>query len=102
MQTYQQADNILLHIECMRIFAALAFIRGDHEKHAVLAGVASKLRAQVAMSFFDHPFMARIREEQIAGSRKALSEEAFNKAWMAGQTLTLDQVKEYAMNLLRV
>ncbi|MFN8413250.1 MAG: NB-ARC domain-containing protein [Anaerolineales bacterium] len=100
LQTYQQVDNMLLNIECLRVFAAVAFIRGDYEKHVVLASIVSKLRAQVAMSFFDYPFMTRIREEQNIASRKALSEEVFNRAWMVGQTLTLDHAKEYAMDLL--
>ena len=73
---------------------------GSHAAHTTLTSVATKLHERVAIAFFDHPFMIRLRAEQAAKSREALGEEAFNSAWEEGQKMTIERAKEYALELM--
>lgn len=96
---YRQDNNLLLNIEYVRAFATLAFMDGFHEIHISLTSVAFKLHERVSLAFFDHPFMIRLRAEQVAKSREILGEETFNSVWEEGQKMSLERAKEYAIEL---
>jgi hypothetical protein len=96
---YEQDNNILLSIEYFRVFAALAFMGGNHEMNIKLTSFATKLHERVVLAHFDHPFMTRYREKQLSKSRKVLGENAFNTVWEEGQKMTLNEAKGYALDL---
>jgi len=97
---YRQENNILIYIEYLRVFASLGFICGDHYKNVALTSFVKKLREKVVLSYFDYPFMIRYREEQLAKSRTALGEEAFNKASEEGQAMETEEAIHCALDVL--
>ncbi|HNB41852.1 MAG TPA: AAA family ATPase, partial [Anaerolineales bacterium] len=101
IRLYQLDNNFLLNIEYFRAFAALAFVDGDHASHITLTSFGMKLRERAVAAFFDHPFMIRLRGEQVAKSREILGEEAFNRAWEEGQKITMEQTKGWVAALMR-
>lgn len=102
IRIYQMENNLLLNIEYFRAFAAWAFMGGNHVSHIILTSFGMKLRERAVAAFFDHPFMIRLRGEQISESREKLGEEAFNKAWEEGQKVTLEGAKEFTLDLTKL
>ena len=99
---YGQVDNTLLSIEYFRGFAALAFISNDHEMNIKLTSIATRLHERVSIAFLSHPFMLRLRAEQLAKSREIVGEAAFNRAWEEGKNMTLETAKEYSLELMNL
>ena len=44
------------------------------------------------------PFEREIQEREMTAAREALGEEAFAAAWARGQTMTIEQATEYALD----
>ncbi len=83
------------YCECLQSFGALALARGNAERAARLFAARAKLRQTVYDEEF-YPFRVREREQQIADARAQLGEDAFNKAWAAGQAMTGEEMLNYA------
>jgi predicted ATPase len=70
------------------VAAQLAGARGDQRRQVVLLGASEYLRVSVGAGQL--PFVAVWVDAAIANSCTVLEEEAFNRAWRAGQALPLD------------
>jgi hypothetical protein len=60
-----------------------------------MAAAAETLRATIQMTL--EAMMRRMYDETVASARAALGEEAFASAWTEGQTMTLEEAMELAM-----
>jgi len=98
INTFRHENNILLSIELLRALASWKFIAGDLTKCVTLMRVARVLRGNVVAAYFDYPFMARHREEQLAQCREILGEEAFDQAWKMGSAMTVEAAIQYALD----
>jgi predicted ATPase len=70
------------------VAAQLAGARGNQQRQVVLLGASEYLRVSVGAGQL--PFVAVWVDAAITSSCTVLSEEAFNRAWRAGQALPLD------------
>jgi hypothetical protein len=71
---------------CLAAFARLAFVEGDPQRAALLAGAADGLRRRVGLSAW--PLLRRDEAELVAQVRHALSAEQFDQPYAAGSRLS--------------
>jgi hypothetical protein len=70
---------------CMAAFALLAFVEGDPERAALLAGAADGLRRRAALGVW--PLLRREEAALVAQVRQALGAERFDQVFAAGSRL---------------
>ncbi len=71
---------------CLTAFARLAFVEGDPQRAAVLAGAAEGLRRRVGLQPW--PLMRRVEAELVAQVRQALGADRFDQPYAAGSRLS--------------
>ena len=71
---------------CLAAFARLAFVEGDPERAALLAGAADGLRRRVGLRAW--PLLRREEAELVAQVRQALGADRFDQAYAAGSRLS--------------
>ena len=71
---------------CLTAFARLAFVEGDPQRAALLAGAAEGLRRRVGLQPW--PLMRRVEAELVAQVRQALGADRFGESYAAGSRLT--------------
>ena len=71
---------------CLAAFARLAFMEGDPEQAALLAGAAEGLRLPVGLQAW--PLLRRGEAELVAQVREALGADRFDQAYAAGSRLS--------------
>jgi hypothetical protein len=76
--------------------AGVAAGLGQPERSIRLAGASAAHRERIGVSL-PPVFKARF-ERMIASARQALAESAQTRVWEEGQTMTLEQATEYALN----
>ena len=74
---------------CLAAFARLAFVAGDPERAALLAGAAQGLRRRVGLRTW--PMLRRGEAELVAQARQALGTDRFDQAFAAGARLNQQQ-----------
>ena len=80
------------------VAAQSAGVRDDQRTQAALLGASEHLRTSVGAGQF--PFMAVWLDDAATTGRAAIGEEAFRRAWEAGQALPLDAALAEAMRQL--
>jgi non-specific serine/threonine protein kinase len=70
--------------------AAVAVAQGWAEEAARLAGASAAARAAIQSDDFNKPQVTREGASAVTEARQALGETAFEQAWAAGQTLSLE------------
>jgi hypothetical protein len=71
---------------CLTAFARLAFVEGDPQRAALLAGAAEGLRRRVGLQPW--PLMRRVEAELVAQVRQALGPDRFGQPYTAGSRLS--------------
>jgi hypothetical protein len=71
---------------CLAAFARLAFVEGDPQRAALLAGAAEGLRRRVGLQPW--PLMRRVEAELVAQVRQALGADRFDQPYTAGSRLS--------------
>ena len=71
---------------CLAAFARLAFVAGDPERAAMLAGAAEGLRRRVGLRAW--PLLRREEAELVAQARQALGADGFDQLYAAGSQLS--------------
>ncbi len=71
---------------CLTAFARLAFVEGDPQRAALLAGAAEGLRRRVGLQPW--PLMRRVEAELVAQVHQALGADRFGESYAAGSRLT--------------
>ena len=71
---------------CLTAFARLAFVEGDPERAALLAGAADGLRRRVGLRAW--PLLRREEAELVAQVRQALGADRFDQPYAAGSRLS--------------
>ena len=71
---------------CLIAFARLAFVEGDPQRAALLAGAAEGLRGRVGLQAW--PLMRRGEAELVAQVRQAVDADRFDEAYAAGSRLS--------------
>jgi ATP/maltotriose-dependent transcriptional regulator MalT len=71
---------------CLAAFAELAFVAGDQERAALLAGAAEGLRRRVGLGAW--PTLRRGEAELVAQARQALGADRFEEVFAAGTRLS--------------
>ena len=71
---------------CLTAFARLAFVEGDPQRAALLAGAAEGLRQRVGLQPW--PLMRRVEAELVAQVRQALGADRFGESYAAGSRLS--------------
>ena len=71
---------------CLAAFARLAFVDGDPERAAMLAGAAEGLRLRVGLRAW--PLLRREEAELVAQVRQALGADGFGQLYAAGSRLS--------------
>jgi predicted ATPase len=71
---------------CLTAFARLAFVEGDPQRAALLAGAAEGLRRRVGLQPW--PLMRRVEAELVAQVREALGADRFDQPYAAGSRLS--------------
>ena len=71
---------------CLAAFARLAFVGGDPERAAILAGAAEGLRGRVGLRAW--PLLRREEAELVAQARQALGADGFDQLYAAGSRLS--------------
>jgi hypothetical protein len=71
---------------CLTAFARLAFVEGDPQRAALLAGAAEGLRRRVGLQPW--PLMRRVEAELVAEIRQALGGDRFVQPYAAGSRLS--------------
>ena len=71
---------------CLTAFARLAFVEGDPQRAALLAGAAEGLRRRVGLQPW--PLMRRVEAELVAQVRQALGADRFDQPYAAGSRLS--------------
>ena len=71
---------------CLTAFARLAFVEGDPQRAAMLAGAAEGLRRRVGLQPW--PLMRRVEAELVAQVRQALGADRFGESYAAGSRLS--------------
>lgn len=74
---------------CLAAFAQLAFVAGDPERAALLAGAAEGLRRRAGLRTW--PTLRRGEAELVAQVRQALGADRFEEVFAAGARLTQQQ-----------
>ena len=74
---------------CLAAFARLAFVAGDPERAALVAGAAEGLRRRVGLRVW--PLLRRGEAALLAQVRQALGADRFDQAFAAGSRLTQRQ-----------
>jgi ATP/maltotriose-dependent transcriptional regulator MalT len=74
---------------CLAAFARLAFVEGDAERAALLAGAAEGLRQRVGLRVW--PLIRREEAELVAQVRQALGVDRFDQLYAAGSRLSRQQ-----------
>ena len=74
----------------------LAIDLGQASRCARLLGARETLRASEYL-MDNIPFMVRERDSHITSAREQLGEEAFNRAWAEGATLSTEEALKYAL-----
>jgi ATP/maltotriose-dependent transcriptional regulator MalT len=74
---------------CLAAFARLAFVAGDPERAALMAGAAEGLRRRVGLPVW--PLLRRGEAALLAQVRQALGADRFDQAFAAGSRLTQRQ-----------
>jgi ATP/maltotriose-dependent transcriptional regulator MalT len=74
---------------CLATFARLAFVAGDPERAALVAGAAEGLRRRVGLRVW--PLLRRGEAALLAQVRQALGADRFDQAFAAGSRLTQRQ-----------
>ena len=74
---------------CLAGLAGVASLEGQSQRAARLWGVAERLRT--SMGARPAPASRATRERLMAMARQQLGDAAFEAAWAAGQTLTLEE-----------
>jgi predicted ATPase/DNA-binding SARP family transcriptional activator/predicted negative regulator of RcsB-dependent stress response len=80
--------------------AFVAIQQGQMECAARLLGVSQDWHVKV--QYTRTPQMRQEREKALAAVHESLGEEAFEKAWVAGSAMTLEQSISYAKTILNV
>lgn len=87
-----------LPVDLMALCARAALVataQGQSERAVTLASLAEALRAQTGQIMLP-PLQARL-DEALAGIRVRLSERVSNRAWRAGQTMSLAEAFEFLL-----
>ena len=71
---------------CLTAFARLAFVEGDPQRAALLAGAAEGLRRRVGLRAW--PLLRRDEAELVAQVRQALGADQFDRPYAAGSRLS--------------
>ena len=71
---------------CLTAFARLAFVEGDPQRAALLAGAADGLRQRVGLRAW--PLLRRDEAELVAQVRQALGADQFDEPYAAGSRLS--------------
>ena len=71
---------------CLTAFARLAFVEGDPQRAALLAGAAEGLRRRVGLRAW--PLLRREEAELVAQVRQALGADRFDQRFAAGSRLS--------------
>ncbi len=71
---------------CLAAFARLAFVEGDFQRAALLAGAAESLRHRVGLRAW--PLLRRNEAELVADVRQALGADQFDEPYAAGSRLS--------------
>jgi hypothetical protein len=71
---------------CLAAFARLAFVDGDLQRAALLAGAAEGLRRRVGLRAW--PLLRRAEAELVAQVREALGADRFDQPFAAGARLS--------------
>ena len=71
---------------CLAAFARLAFVEGDAQRAALLAGAADGLRRRVGLRAW--PLLRRDEDKLIAQVRQALGADEFDHPYAAGFRLS--------------
>jgi ATP/maltotriose-dependent transcriptional regulator MalT len=74
---------------CLSAFARLAFVEGDPERAALLAGAAEGLRRRAGLRAW--PLLRRGEAELIAQVRQTLEPDRFDQVFAAGSRLSQQQ-----------
>ena len=80
---------------CLTHLANVACGRGDWTRAACLLGIVDGLRARTGSELM--PPDQHQHDLDVAATRKALGEKAFEAVWASGRALSLDQAAEYAL-----
>jgi hypothetical protein len=75
---------------CLTAFAQLAFVEGDGERAALLAGAAEGLRQRVGLRAW--PLQRQGEAQMVAQIRQALDVDRFDQAFAAGARLNRREV----------
>jgi hypothetical protein len=71
---------------CLAAFARLAFVEGNPQRAALLAGTAERLRRRVGLRAW--PLLRREEAELVAQVRQALGADRFDQLYAAGSPLS--------------
>jgi ATP/maltotriose-dependent transcriptional regulator MalT len=82
----QSTRNLTL---CLTAFAQLAFVQGDGERAALLAGAAEGLRQRVGLRAW--PLQQQGEAQMVAQIRQALGADQFDQGFAAGARLNRQQ-----------
>jgi hypothetical protein len=75
---------------CLTVFAQLAFVEGDGERAALLAGAAEGLRQRVGLRAW--PLQRQGEAQMVAQIRRALDADRFDQIFAAGARLNRREV----------
>ncbi|GAA1239546.1 hypothetical protein GCM10009608_87580 [Pseudonocardia alaniniphila] len=73
---------------CLAAFARLAFVEGDPERAALLAGAVEGLRRRVGLRALPLPLLRQDEAELVAQVRQALGADRFSRPYDAGSRLS--------------
>lgn len=76
--------------ECLVSFGKLTAESGDPARAACAWGAASALGAEIGRDL-SNPAVATAHEDAVAAARSALGDEAFDRHWLEGELLSLDE-----------
>ena len=93
---YLQEKLAFGYCVCFEGIGMLAIDLGQASRGARLLGARETLRASEYL-MDNIPFMVRERDSHIASARQQLGEEAFNRAWAEGATLSTEEALKYAL-----
>jgi len=71
---------------CLATFARQAFVEGDPQRAALLAGAADGLRRRVGLQTW--PLLRREEAELVAEAREALGRDQFDQVYATGSQLS--------------